>query len=180
MLLDFLKIINRADRYTDNTNGGFTLIETLIAITLISLIGIPVFMISSDIAGFSEKIKDLNSWNRELIKLEKILGESVGEVRFPFWTSDIKLAEETGRIRIPYWNGDANLFLELKFEDSVLTITTPEGSRMFRGYDRAEFDLLKDSRLRIIGLTTKVKKSKQENSEFQCTFGAIGREVFNE
>ncbi len=69
MLLSFLN--------TNNNTRGFTLIETLVAITLVSLIGIPVFTVFSDTVSFTSKVKDLNSWNRELIKLERIFRKSV-------------------------------------------------------------------------------------------------------
>ena len=160
-------------------NSGFTLIETLVAITLVSLIGIPVFMVSSDTLSFTGKVKGLNRWNRELIQLERVLRKSVGEVQIPFWISDPELTEGNGTVTIPYWNSDADLSFEIKIADTVLNIATPEGSTVFKGYDGVEIDLLKDSRFRTIGLSITVKKIKRENITFQCTFGAIGREVFN-
>ena len=173
--MNFLKIKN-----TINDSNGFTLVETLIAITLISLIGIPVFTVFSDTVSFTGKIKNLNRWNKELIKMERVLRKSVGGIQIPFWISDIELTEEAGAISVPYCNGDANSVLEIKITDTDLEITTPEGSTVFKGYDGAEFDILKDSRSRTIGISIKVKKTKREAVEFQCVFGAVGREVFNE
>jgi len=170
--LNFLKIKN-----TINDSSGFTLVETLIAITLISLIGIPVFTVFSDTVGFTEKVKNLNRWNRELIKLERTLRKSVAEVQIPFWISDIGISKECESLIVPYWNGDKNSVLEIKKTDTDLEIFTPEGSIVFKGYDGVEFDILKDSRLRIIGISLRVKKIKREAVEFQCTFGAIGRDV---
>ena len=174
--MNFLKIGNKANK----NESGFTLIETLIAITLVSLIGIPVFMVTSDTVTFTGKIKDLNRWNKELVQLERVLRKSVAEVKIPFWISDVEVTEEKGIIMIPYWKGDVSSFLEIKIEDTVLKISTPEGSTVFNGYDGVEFDFLKDSGSRTIGLSIRVKKSKREDVEFQCTFGAIVREVFSE
>lgn len=178
--MNFLKIRNKANKNTHKNNSGFTLIETLIAITLVSLIGLPVFMVTSDTVSFTGKIKNLNRWNKELVQLERVLRKSVGEVQIPFWISDIELTEEAGRLSVPYWNGDADLLFEIEIEDTVFKITTPEGSTVFNGYDEVEFDIFKDSRSRIIGLSISVNKIKREDVEFQCTFGAIGRDVFNE
>lgn len=172
--MNFLKIKN-----TLKNNSGFTLIETLVAITLISLIGLPVLMVFSDTVTFTKKIKDLNRWNGELIKLERVLRKSLGEVQIPFWISDVEVTEGIGTIIVPYWNGDADLFLEIEIKDTAFKITTPEGSTVFNGYDGVEFDILKDSHSRTIGLSIRVKKIKREDVKFQCTFGAIGREVFN-
>ena len=177
--MNFLKIRNKANKNTTKNDSGFTLIETLIAITLVSLIGLPVFMVTSDTVTFTGKIKDLNRWNKELIQLERVLRKSVGEVQIPFWISDIELTEEAGTMTIPYWNGDADLLLEIEIEDTAFKITTPEGNTIFKGYDGVEFDILKDSQSRTIGLSILMKKSKREDVEFQCTFGAIGRDVFN-
>ncbi len=162
----------------NKNNSGFTLVETLIAITLISLIGIPVFMVFSETLGFTEKIKDLNRWNKELIQLENVLRKSVAEVQVPFWISDIELTEGVDIIRVPYWNGDVNSVLEMQIEDTILKITTPRGSTIFKGYDGVEFDFLKDNGSGTIGLSIVVKKTKKENITFQCAFGSIGREVF--
>ena len=173
--MNFSKIRNKDNK----NNRGFTLIETLIAITLVSLIGIPVFMVTSDTVSFTGKVKDLNRWNKELVQLERVLRKSVGEVQIPFWISDIEVTEGTGTMTIPYWNGHADLLLEMEIKDTVLKITTPERSTVFNGYDGVEFNILKDSRLRIIGLSISVKKTKREDVEFQCVFGSIGRDVFN-
>ena len=179
--MNFLKIRNEANKNssknTIKNNSGFTLIETLIAITLVSLIGIPVFTVFSDTVSFTGKIKDLNRWNKELIQLDRVLRKSVGEVKIPFWLSDIEVTEGTGTMTIPYWNGDADLLLEIEIEDTVLKITTPVRSTIFNGYDEVGFDILKDSQSGIIGLSINVKKTKREDVKFQCTFGAIGRDI---
>ena len=177
--MNFLNIKNTLKNTLKN-NSGFTLIETLVAIALISLISLPVFMVTSDIVTFTKKIKDLNRWNGELIKLERVLRKSVRGVQIPFWISNIELTEGTNAIRIPYWNGEAGLVLEMEIEDKTFKITTPEGTRGFKGYDGVEFDFLKDSKLRTIGLSINVKKIKREDVEFQCALGAIGRDVFSE
>ncbi|MCK5671905.1 MAG: prepilin-type N-terminal cleavage/methylation domain-containing protein [Spirochaetales bacterium] len=179
-----MKIRNKANKNTTKktikNNRGFTLIETLIAIVLVSLIGIPVFTVFSDTVGFTKKIKDLNHWNGELIKLERVLRKSVGEVQIPYWINNIEVTEGTGIMTIPYWNGDADLVLEMEIKDTTFKITTPEGSTVFFGYDGVEFDFLKDSRSGIVGLTILIKKTKREDVKFQCTFGSIGRDVFSE
>ncbi len=177
--MNFLKIRNTLKNTLKN-NSGFTLIETLIAITLVPLIGLPVFMVFSDTVTFTSKIKDLNLWNKELIQLERVLRKSVGEVQIPFWISDTKVTEDAGTMSVPYWNGDADLVLEMEIENKNFKITTPEGSTVFNEYDEVAFDILKDSESRSIGLSLIVKKTRREDVEFQCTFGAIGRDVFNE
>lgn len=173
--MNFLKIGNKANK----NESGFTLIETLIAITLVSLIGIPVFMVTSNTITFTGKVKDLNRWNKELVQLERVIRKSVAEVQIPFWISDIELTEESKVMSVPYWNGDAESFLEMEIDNTVFKITTPQGSTVFNGYEGVEFDILKDKESRTIGLSILIKKLKREDVEFKCTFGAIGRDVFN-
>lgn len=176
--MNFLPIKNTLKNTLIN-NSGFTIIETLVAITLISLIGLPVFMVTSDTVTFTKKIKDINCWNGELIKLERVVRKSVGEVQIPFWISNIEVTEGIGTMIVPYWNGDRGLVLEMGIEDTEFKITTPLGSTIFKGYDGVEFDILNDNQSRTIGLSIKVKKTKRQAVEFQCTFGAIGIDVFN-
>ncbi len=161
-------------------DSGFTLVETLIALTLVSLIGIPVFMVFSDTVTFTAKIKDLTRWNKELIQLERVLRKSVSEIEIPFWIDNIEVTEEAGTVSVPYWNGDVNSFFEIKIEDNVLKIITPRGSTVFKGYDGFEFDFLKDGGFRTVGLSIIIKKEKKEDVKFQCALGSVGRGLFNE
>lgn len=177
--MSFLKIRNTI-KNTLNNNSGFTLIETLIAITLFSLIVIPVFMVTSDTVSFIEKVKNLNFWNKELVYLERILRKSIEEVQIPFWIREVEVVEGIGSIKVPYWNGDADLVLEMEIEDTTLKITTPEGSTVFTAYEGLEFGLLKDSKSGTIGLSINIKKIKRKVLKLQCNFGAIGGYVFNE
>ncbi|MEA1911658.1 MAG: hypothetical protein U9N32_08295 [Spirochaetota bacterium] len=112
--------------------------------------------------------------------MERVLRKIVGEVQIPFWISDIEIIADAGRLSVPYWNSDINSVLEMKIEDTDLKITTPEGSTIFKEHDEFEISLLKDSGSGTFGLIIKVKKTKREDVEFQCVFGAVGRDVFNE
>ena len=160
-------------------DSGFTLIEALIALTIVSLIGIPVFMVFSETVTFTGKIKDLTRWNMELIGLERVLRKSVSQIMIPFWINDIEVSKGINIIKVPYWNGEVSSFLEIEVEDGDLKISRPKDSTIFKGYDGFEFDFLEDSQSRTIGLSLIIKKNKKDDLTFHCTFGSVGREVFN-
>ena len=177
---DTKKMPKNAKQTHKKKESGFTLVEALIALTIVSLIGIPVFMVFSETVTFTGKIKDLTRWNRELIGLESVLRKSVLQIRIPFWISDIEVSEGITILKVPYWMGDVNSFLEIEGNDGNLNISTPDESTIFKGYEDFEFDYLKESQSQTVGISLVIKKTGKENIIFQCAFGSVGREVFNE
>lgn len=162
------------------SENGFTLIEVLIVLTLISLIGVPLLGVFSNTVNFTGKIKDLTRWNREMFALERVLRHSVSQIKIPFWISDIEVIESIGIIKVPYWNGNASSFLEIEVKDEVFKISTADEVAVFKGYNGFKFDLLEDSQSRTIGLSLIIEKKKKDDLLFQCSFGSFGREVFKE
>lgn len=181
--MNFLK--SRSKNYKNTgkrsvSENGFTLVEALIALTLISLIGVPVLAVFSDTVNFTGKIKELTRWNREMIALERVLRHSVSQIEIPFWISDIEVNESIGIIKVPYWNGKVSSFLEIEVEDGVFKISTADEVTVFKGYNGFKFDLLEDNQSRTIGLSLIIEKKKKDDLLFQCSFGSFGREVFKE
>lgn len=163
-----------------NKENGFTLLETLIALIVISLIGISVFTLFSQVLIFTGKIKNINRWNKEIIKLERIVRSCVSRIEVPFWIDTIKVRKDNNSVIIPFWKGDKNSFLKIDITDGFLTITSPGSSTAFDNYDRMDYAFLKDTKDRIIGISLRIKKNSKEELTFKCAFGTLGKAVFME
>jgi len=160
-------------------SSGFTLLEVLIALTLISLLGLAAFSVFPEVRGVAEKLKKANKYNYELLQLEHTLRSSVSRIQIPYWVQEITIEESSVSTRIPFWQGDSELSLKIQQKDGVLSIITPQNSFRFNGYEKCKISTLRSHDEMIIGLALHVKKQKQKEVVFQCAFGAIGNAVFS-
>jgi len=165
---------------TKSGSSGFTLLEALIALTLTALIGTAVFSVFPDALVFCRRITEQTKWNRELIRLERALRESVSDIRIPYWIEEIEITYKGDVLNVPYWRGKRDLLLNITMADGDLKIATPSDDYVFRGYVKAGYSLLKNSAGQVIGIELRVEKNDREPTLFQCAFGAIGRGVFEE
>ncbi len=176
-----MKILNFPDerkKKAGTYSRGFTLLEALIALTIISLIGTSVFMVFSRTLMFAGKIRNLNRTNRELIDLEITLRKTVSRIQPPFWAAVSGSRGPGNSLKIPWWNGKKDAFLEIQNADNVLAVRTPEGETLFTGFTGLKFSYLEDPYGRITGISLVLKDPDREEITFRCTFGSIGNDVF--
>lgn len=162
-------------------NGGFTFIEVIIAMLIFSIVSIPVFTVFSRIIRVTEKIKTTNRYTQKLISLDDFLKNVVSEIQFPFWMvlkEDTPLLNGKNHLEIPYWKGKRNSVLKIDCIDDVLSVASPDGTRIFKGWKGFHSVPLRDTEGRITGITLTLKKGEKREVRFLCAFGAIGHGVF--
>ncbi len=164
----------------NNRSSGFTLVEALAALTIISIIGVSLLPLFSRTLKFTERLKRENRWNREKIDFERALRKSVSFIVFPFWTTPVIHKEDTGSTEIPFWKGKEKVRLSIGFAGGSLSLTSPENSRTFTGYEEVRISPLLNRRGSTVGITVTVKKRGRKAVTVLCTFGSPGRSVFRE
>jgi len=162
-------------------SGGFTFVEIIITMLIFSIVSIPVFTVFSRIIHVTEKIKTANRHTWEIISLDDFLKNAVSEIRFPFWMAlkkDTPYMNGKNHIAVPYWKGKRNSALIVDCTDGVLSVTSPDETRIFKGWEAFISQPLQDKGGRITGITLLLKKGGTGEVRFLCAFGAMGHGVF--
>jgi prepilin-type N-terminal cleavage/methylation domain-containing protein len=139
-------------------DDGFSIIEVVVSLALFSLLGIALG------SAAVQSIRALEYVNKDLLFTSSIaiaenyLRKNVAEVRFPFWLSQIPSLEEGDSLSLPYYQGDGNKFLDIKFENSVLTISIVSKNdseptvRTFPQFARVTWELASDEESGTFGI----------------------------
>lgn len=173
-------MLHRYMKISDES-GGFTFIEVIITMLIFSIVSIPVFTVFSRIIHVTEKIKTANRYTREIISLDDFLNNAVSEIQFPFWMAlkkDTPYMNGKNHIEVPYWKGKRNSALILDCKDGVLSVISPDETRIFKGWEAFISQPLRDKEGRITGIVLILKKVGTGEVRFLCVFGAIGHGVF--
>ncbi len=162
-------------------NGGFTFIEIIIAILVFSIISIPVFTVFSRIIRVTERIKAVNRHTLELVSLDDFLTNTISEIQFPFWVNvqkDSTLSYGKNHLEIPYWKGKENSLLKVDCRKNILRVTSPDETRIFKGWEEFHAVPLQNARGEITGIILIFKKREEKAVRTLFAFGSRGHSVF--
>lgn len=110
-----------------NRNDGFTTVELLVAIALISIAGAALY------AGLSVAVRTLGKADRtvktaaQVAVIDNALRSHIGRIAIPFWETKYtgEITPETARIA--WLDGIGDRSLSIKHADGRLTLTLDEG-----------------------------------------------------
>jgi len=101
---------------------GFTLVEVLIGMAIMSIIGLAVWTAVAVGLKTAGRSHDGALENARLLLLDDRLRESVGRVRVPWWIANAAVEATSTTWSIPWLNGDADAKLILSWHDGSLWI----------------------------------------------------------
>jgi hypothetical protein len=115
-----------------NREGGFTVIEGVTALAIISVVGMITLSLPGSAArALSGSLKPL-FFTLGVLRAEALIRDRVSAVRVPYWEKTAfpreGPPEETPSITIPWYEGDARAALRLAGEDGTLYIETVRNS----------------------------------------------------
>ncbi len=160
--------------------SGFTLFESLITLLIISVTAIPYYMFFINSILLIERTEKEIKQDSELILLERILRESVSSIKIPYWIDSIEITDRKNYLKVPYYLGYEDSCLELDLIDGVLRIQLPGREKLFPGYNGFNFQILKNSEMKSIGLSLELSTPGGGIIKFLCAFGSIGKIVFGD
>jgi type II secretory pathway pseudopilin PulG len=117
----------RSSRRPRRTEGGFSVLELMVALLLFSALGIAVW---SGLAGgqnlVSRSIRTAAGTSR-LLQMELHLRRTAALVRTPFWAPGPGAEQAAGSLRVPWLNGDPAQSLQLSWGEGRLQVRAREG-----------------------------------------------------
>jgi prepilin-type N-terminal cleavage/methylation domain-containing protein len=128
--------------------AGFTLVESLVSLAIVSMIGVIIFM------AFSVGVKSVTQSHSSVLaalrhlKTDTVLRNSLEKVRIPYWEKDFELSATATTLVVP-WYGGAKEAHAIALPDGVKDITyelvkpvengAPTGCRVKYRIDNREY-----------------------------------------
>ncbi len=112
-------------RMTGRSEDGFTFVEIIASILILSIIGFLIWQGSSIAARMLFKSSDRSIATLSRLQLDEALRRETGNILIPFWISRVEIETSHNRIRIPYYQGDPDDHLVIEVIGDSLTITAP-------------------------------------------------------
>jgi prepilin-type N-terminal cleavage/methylation domain-containing protein len=142
------------------SKSGFTYIEMMVALIILSLVGVLVWQGISASGKLLDKISVSSSTTMRLMQTEESVRELVGKIRIPFWINAMELEEGEGEIAVPFYEGRGENLLIIKYEDGSLIIgnrgTDEEqmhGVKSFGPFSNAEIGVARSEEGELFGIT---------------------------
>jgi type II secretory pathway pseudopilin PulG len=139
----------KSGRRPGGREGGFSLIEAVVALAVFSVLGAALASIAVVSFQALESAHAEMEAVSEISLAEKLIRDSVSEIRFPIWLSALPEIAEGEEMAIPYLHGDKDLFFKMSFEGGRLIIDSPaEGEsavpsrRRFSAFAKMSWEIL--------------------------------------
>jgi hypothetical protein len=122
--------------------------ETLVAMTIVSLVMIILALALSSSAGAMEKARDQALFGIQLLRADSLIRGRIGEVAIPYWERATP-AIDGSSATIPWYRGEREGYVRLAVEEGTLVMETRDKEKKERitllsGLDGAEFSLLQN------------------------------------
>ncbi|WP_010259483.1 PulJ/GspJ family protein [Treponema primitia] len=132
----------------NNSQAGFTLVETLIALGVVSLIMTILTISMTSSAAALEKSKDRALFGIKLLRADSLIRDRIGAVAVPYWELPVLEAGESS-VRISWYQGERNGYIRLLTEKDALIMETEDKRKKERivlisGLDGTNLSILRD------------------------------------
>ncbi len=166
----------RAKSSLIKNEDGFTLIEVMLALTIVSLLGIMIWQGLTKTGKLIEKIYFSSSTTLKIMEMEKYLRRMSGKIVVPFWVSEITIEEGNNVLTIPFYEGNSNSNLFLKFENNYLVIGCndtekkhSENMHTFGPFSKVTFKLARNRYGDVFGIKFTIHHLKKSNEPIIIT-----------
>ena len=104
-------------------DDGFTLLEIMVGLVILSLIGVVVWQGISHTGRLFEKISSSLFSTIRTVQMDQYIRDETAKIKAPFWIKDLRVQENGGQsLSIPYLEGDADRFLVFEYKGEYLHI----------------------------------------------------------
>jgi prepilin-type N-terminal cleavage/methylation domain-containing protein len=140
----------------NNREDGFTLLEALAAMGVISIVLTVLALAFTSSAAALEKSKDTLIFGVKLLRADSLIRNRVGAIAVPYWENLVPEAGSSS-LTIPWYRGKHDAKLRLSAEDHALILETEgagDGERItiIDSLDGAELSILRDDQQNPYGI----------------------------
>jgi hypothetical protein len=132
----------------DNSQSGFTGMETLIAMGVVSLVMIILALFLSSSAGAIQRAGDRALFGIKLLRADSLIRDRMGAVAIPYWENPVLETGESS-VTIPWSRGEREGYVRLLAEEGALVMETGNKQKnerilLLSGLDGLEFSILRN------------------------------------
>ncbi len=163
-----------------DNESGFTLIEALTAVLIITILTVPIYRTVSETTGYKEKIRGRYMFESSRLIFYSSLRKAVMNIEFPFWESCGTYVSHDGKgiVSIPYWKGEKEMEVVLSLNGDILEYSSPWRRNRIKGVKSFKVAPMTTSWGAAAGIKLTVKYRQNISDVLTCPFGAIGTSVF--
>jgi prepilin-type N-terminal cleavage/methylation domain-containing protein len=154
-------------------SAGFTLLETLAALAVLSVAGLSVIAGANIVINALDTAKTRAVFTARLLYADERLRRAVGEIAIPYWeqagytTAKLAMSAHGNTLELPWYQGKRDAVLRLYQRDTtlVLDIVTHEGCEsiiLHEGIESVELGLMLNADEQPCGMTMKLRMNSVE------------------
>jgi prepilin-type N-terminal cleavage/methylation domain-containing protein len=138
-------------------DDGFTLLEVLVGMAILSLLGIGVWSAITVSFRSAERVHASALASAQMLQIDDRLRECAARVRAPWWIGPpaIQAAENTWRIA--FLDGTPDKELVISWDGHVLLINDGTYVSRYPGYSSAQLSAAQDAEGRVFGVTLTIE-----------------------
>jgi hypothetical protein len=155
------------------SESGSTLLEAIVALAIISILGVGAWNAVGAAIRISGKINEKTMENARILQLDDALRDLAARIRAPYWVSKHAVAMEAGNARVPYLDGDPDKAFTLSFLDGVITLDDGVRVMRFSGFARAAFSAAENEESGVYGLTMELSTKDGRAVSMTARFGSM-------
>jgi hypothetical protein len=147
----------------ERSEAGFTFVEVLIGLVLLSVVGVALARGVSGALGATGRISASLTQSARLARLDDSLRSLCARIRTPYWEPGQSVTATDYGIRIGWLDGEAGGEIALGFRDGVLTLGDGRTVERYLGFHGASFTPIEegDSRVRALRVDLELADSRR-------------------
>ena len=155
------------------TESGSTLLEAIVALAIISILGIGAWNAVGAAIRIAGRINEKSMENARILQLDDALRGLAARIRAPFWVPGHAVTVEAGSARVPYLDGDPDKAFTISFLDGVVTLDDGGRVMRFSGFSRAVISAAEDKESGVYGLTLELSTKDGRTIAMTARFGSM-------
>jgi prepilin-type N-terminal cleavage/methylation domain-containing protein len=176
-----MNLRNFKDYRNNHREDGFTFMEVIVAMAIMSLIGVSMWLGFTAAVKLIHRIPESTQMMQEFLGLDNMLREHVSRISIPFWEPQLDYYIDSSAAQFPFYEGIKTKYLLVEFYESELIMRTfeeesedePEVIYRSGPYTYVSFTEVEEKSVGILGFEVTLKPEHENVEEFSI-FARLG------